>query len=157
MRGLVQVHKVHVDAVPRQRALNWVWNCSNGLLSMVRPLITFWPGRKCAATPPARRNDRLIRVAANSGDFIRRGAQRFQTSLQGNFASVFSALTTCSACASPGAESPGRKDAGCQLQTNFIIIKNRHCRVLIESERPGSLCRGGSWKIVLFGAHRPLL
>ena len=56
MRGLVQVHKVHIDAVPGQRG-----NCTAYgtvaavLLRMVRPLIHILPARRCAARPPTRR------------------------------------------------------------------------------------------------------
>lgn len=80
----------------------------------------------------------VIRVAANSGDFIRRGAQRFQHQFAGQFR--FRIQRINNVLGMLGDLTQGFRAIqmlAANDKPHFIIIKNRHYRVLIESQRPG--------------------
>ena len=79
MRGLVQVHKVHVDAVPRQRRVELGVELQQRFVEHGQAVDPHF-GRGESVQPHYQPGATIvvIRVAANSGDFIRRGAQRFQ-------------------------------------------------------------------------------
>ena len=139
MCSLVQVHKVHIDTVPRQRRVKLGVELQQRFVEHGQAVDPHF-GRGEGVQPHHQTSATIvvIRVAANSGDFIRRGAQRFQHQFAGQFR--FRIQRINNVLGMLGDLTQGFRAIqmlAANDKPHFIIIKNRHYRVLIESQRPG--------------------
>ena len=127
VRGLVEVHEVHVDRTHGSAALAWVCRCSSGLRSASRPVIHILAGENvCIQAITPTQSSVGVGVEHDAADRGGLGEHRLPHDLARPACRARRSSRTSAATASPpGPASPGRRGPGCRSGTTPVGVGRR--------------------------------
>ena len=143
VRGLIEVHKVHINAVPRQGGIELGMELQQRLVEDREAVDPHF--RRREGVQPHHQPGALlviVGIAADGGDLIRRGSQRLQRQFAGQFRFCVEGVNHLLGMMRHLLQGfrPVQVLAA-NNEPNFILVENSHDRVLNGLTRPAKLSR----------------